>query len=95
MNDEHVGNIEVVISFDDLLDQVVTAAWWTTNKAYLLDGSYNVLITTGNITDLEDNYPMRSYGTVSRLEPTELSRKTFEGPATGTNRRASSPRHSR
>ena len=41
-----VGDVEVVIAFDDLLDHVVNAPWWTTNKAYLLDGSYNVLITT-------------------------------------------------
>lgn len=72
MNDEIVGDIEVVISFDALLDHVVNASWWTANKAYLLDGSYNVLVTTGDRTELEDNYPMRRYGTVNQLEKNTL-----------------------
>ena len=68
MNDETVGDIKIKISFDDLLDHVLNAAWWTTNKAYLLDGSYNVLVTTGDRKDLEDYYPMRIYGTVDQFE---------------------------
>lgn len=82
MNDETVGNIEVIISFDDLLDHVVNASWWTTNKAYLLDGSYNVLITTGEQSDLEDNYPMRRYGTVNELE--QITLQAIEDEASGT-----------
>ena len=82
MNDETVGNIEVIISFDDLLDHVVNASWWTTNKAYLLDGSYNVLITTGDHTDLEDNYPMRRYGTVNELE--QITLQAIENEDSGT-----------
>lgn len=72
MNDEIVGDIEVIVSFDALLDHVVNASWWTANKAYLLDGSYNVLVTTGDRTDLEDSYPMRRYGTVDQLEKNTL-----------------------
>ncbi len=72
INDETVGNVEVVIAFDDLLYHVVNASWWKTNKAYLLDGSYNVLITTGDNSDLEDNYPMRRYGSVNQLEQNTL-----------------------
>ena len=72
MGDETVGNIEVIISFDALLDEVVHASWWMNNKAYLLDGSYDVLITTGGTTELEDNYPMRRYGTVDSLEQATL-----------------------
>lgn len=68
MNDKTVGKIEVTISFDDLLDHVVNASWWKTDKTYLLDGSHNVLVTTGDSTDLEDNYPMRTYGTVNQFE---------------------------
>ncbi len=68
LNDKTVGEIEVTISFDDLLDHVVNASWWKTDKAYLLDGSHNVLVTTGDSTDLEDNYPMRTYGTVNQFE---------------------------
>ncbi|MBT8330573.1 MAG: SpoIIE family protein phosphatase [Desulfofustis sp.] len=72
MDDETVGTIEVIVSFDDVLEPVVNASWWKTNKAYLLDGSYNVLITTGDNTDLEDNYPMRGYGTVNEFEQVTL-----------------------
>ena len=82
MDDETVGNIEVIISFDDLLDHVVNASWWMTNKAYLLDGSYNVLITTGDNSDLEDNYPMREYGTVNQLE--QKTRQALENNSSGT-----------
>ena len=72
INDELVGTIEVIISFDGLLDHVINASWWKTNKAYLLDGSNNVLITTGDKSDLEDNYPMRRFGTVNELEKDTL-----------------------
>jgi len=68
VNDEIVGDIEVIISFDDLLEQVVNASWWKTDKTYLLDDSQNVLVTTGDSNDLEDNYPMRTYGTVNQFE---------------------------
>jgi phosphoserine phosphatase RsbU/P len=82
MDDEIVGTIEVIISFDDLLDHIVNAPWWTTNKAYLLDGSHNVLITTGDKTDLEDNYPMRRYGTVNDLEQATI--RAIESKNSGT-----------
>ena len=82
MDDETVGTIEVIVSFDDLLDPVVNASWWKTNKAYLLDGSYNVLITTGDNTDLEDNYPMRGYGTINEFEKATL--EAMESNHSGT-----------
>ena len=82
MGDETIGTIEVIVSFDALLDPVVNASWWKTNKAYLLDGSYNVLITTGDSTDLEDNYPMRRYGTVNEFEQATL--QAIESNHSGT-----------
>jgi len=68
VNDDTVGNIEVIISFATLLDHVINTSWWKTNKAYLLDDSNEVLFTSGDLTDLEDNFPMRLYGTMSKLE---------------------------
>jgi sigma-B regulation protein RsbU (phosphoserine phosphatase) len=82
IDDETVGTIEVIVSFDDLLEPVVKATWWKTNKAYMLDGSYNVLITTGDNTDLEDNYPMRGYGTVNEFEKATL--EAIESNHSGT-----------
>ena len=81
-DDETVGTIEVIVSFDDLLEPLVKASWWKTNKAYLLDGSYNVLITTGDNTDLEDNYPMRGYGTINEFERVTL--EAIESNHSGT-----------
>ena len=72
MNDTTAGRIEVKLSFATLLDHVVNAPWWKGNKAFLLDGSYNVLITTGEEIGLEDNYPMRMYGTMNKLEKDTL-----------------------
>ncbi len=40
------GRIEVIISFDSLIDEVLKAAWWKSNKAYLLDDVGNVLVST-------------------------------------------------
>ena len=72
MNNTTAGRIEVKLSFAALLDHVVNAPWWKGNKAFLLDGSYNVLITTGDETVLEDSYPMRLYGTMNKLEKDTL-----------------------
>ena len=88
-NNEAVGNIEVIISFDTLLDHVVNASWWKTNKAFLLDGSNNVLITTGGGFDLEDAFPMRSYGSVNELEQNTV--EAMEKSSSGTVLGAGSP----
>ena len=82
MDDETIGTIEVIVSFDDLLDPLLQASWWTTNKAYLLDGSYDVLITTGDSRDLEDDYPMRRYGTINEFEMATLV--AIESTSSGT-----------
>lgn len=41
-----VGYIEVIISFDKLISEVQTAAWWKSNKAYLLNNVGDVLAST-------------------------------------------------
>lgn len=45
-NDEKLGQIEVIISFYDLIDQIVKAPWWKSNKAFLVDLQGNVLTRT-------------------------------------------------
>lgn len=62
------GGVEIVFSFDRLIEQVLAAPWWKSNKAYFIDEDGNVLASTGLQTDLEDYYPMRAFGTVSKLE---------------------------
>jgi len=68
-----VGRVEVVISFDELIDQILNAPWWKSNKAYLLDREGNVLISTGHDLELEDYFPMRAFGTVNALEKETLA----------------------
>ncbi|WP_136810784.1 PP2C family protein-serine/threonine phosphatase [Desulfosediminicola flagellatus] len=41
-----VGHIEVVISFYDLIDQIVKAPWWNSNQAVLVDDAGNILTGT-------------------------------------------------
>jgi sigma-B regulation protein RsbU (phosphoserine phosphatase) len=70
--DKSVGRVEVIISFDTLIDQIINASWWKSNKAYLLDSAGNVLVSTGQEMGLEDYFPMRAFGTVSALEQETL-----------------------
>ena len=72
-DDMVVGRVEVIISFDQLIDQIVKAPWWMSNKAYLLDREGNVLTSTTTRMELEDYFPMRAFGTVSDLEKKTLA----------------------
>ncbi len=80
-----VGRVEVIISFDKLIGQIINAPWWKSNKAYLLDSEGNVLISTVTQMELEDYYPLRSFGTVTALEKETLAaiRKTDSGTVFG------------
>ena len=72
-DDNTVGRVEVVISFDKLISQVINAPWWKSNKAYLLDSAGNVLVSTALKMNLEDYFPMRTFGTTNSLEKDTLS----------------------
>ena len=41
-----LGRVEVTLSFDVLIEQVVKDPWWRGNKAYLVDDKGNVLVGT-------------------------------------------------
>lgn len=71
--DKIVGRVEVIISFDKLIRQIIDAPWWKSNKAYLLDSTGNVLASTADKLDLEDYFPMRAFGTVNDLEKETLA----------------------
>lgn len=81
-----VGRVEVIISFDQLIDRILNAPWWKTNKAYLIDGSGNVLASTALHLGLEDSFPMRAFGTVNDLEKETLAamQKSKSGTIFGT-----------
>ena len=65
-NNENVGRIQVVISFDTLIASVINTAWWKSNKAYLIDHQGNVLART--TTHNEDNDETGTFGTTHGLE---------------------------
>ncbi len=70
--DKIVGRIEVIISFDMLIDQIIHAPWWKGNRASLIDSEGNVLASTALHLELEDYYPKRAFGTVNALEKETL-----------------------
>ena len=72
-DDKVVGRVEVLISFDTLIDQIISAPWWKSYKAYLLDSAGNVLVSTGLEMNLEDYFPMRAFGTLNNLEKETLA----------------------
>jgi sigma-B regulation protein RsbU (phosphoserine phosphatase) len=62
------GRVEIVFSFDVLIQQLLKLDWWKSHKAYLVDEDGNVLSSTSLEFDLEDHFPMRSFGTTSKLQ---------------------------
>lgn len=83
-----VGRVEVRFSFDTLIEEVIRAPWWKSNKAYLVDDSGDVLVSTALKTSLEDYFPLRAFGTVDSLEQQTLAkmRTTRYGTVFGPGR---------
>jgi len=48
MKDDEIGNIEVLLSFDNLVKELVETPWWKSNRAYLIDETGMVLAATQN-----------------------------------------------
>ena len=42
----NTGHIEVVLSFYDLVDQIVKSPWWKSNQAFIVDKDRNILTST-------------------------------------------------
>ncbi len=74
-----VGRIEVVISFDELINEIINAPWWMGNKAYLIDDSGNVLASTARQSELEDQFPQRAFGTLTLLEEKTMAAMRTRG----------------
>lgn len=83
--DKVVGRVEVIISFDTLIDQIIHSPWWKGNRAWLIDSEGNVLASTAVHLELEDYFPKRAFGTVSALEKETLLalRKSTSGTVFG------------
>lgn len=67
-----IGRMEVVISFDNLISEIIKASWWKTNKAYLIDDSGNILADTSLDSSLGKNLSTKTFGSANSLESDTL-----------------------
>lgn len=73
LDDIIVGRVEVIISFDEFIDKVITAPWWRSNKAYLIDDEGNVLASTFSDAPQSNDSPLKTFGTANALEKDTLA----------------------
>lgn len=62
------GYIEVVLSFYDLIDQIVKSPWWKSNKAFIVDQDQNILASTVLFQTKSLSSNKEKFGTKDSLE---------------------------
>ena len=67
-NNAPVGQVEVVFSFDSLIDQILAAKWWKSNRAYLLSSTGEVLASASETEEIEHQFPKRDFQSLGSLE---------------------------
>jgi len=72
-SNEKLGQIEVVISFYDLIKQIVKAPWWHSNKAFLVDMDGNVLTRTELFQNRGKETENEKFGDFNPLEKETLA----------------------
>ncbi|WP_163339852.1 SpoIIE family protein phosphatase [Desulfopila sp. IMCC35008] len=65
---ENSGHIEVVLSFYDLIDQIVKSPWWKSNHAFIVDDDRNILTSTSLFIEAEGDVAVQKFGTDKGLE---------------------------
>ncbi len=70
--DTVLGKVEVLLSFDTLIDPVVSDPWWKGNKAFLVDDKGNVLVGISTSSGKEDS-EISSFGSYDTLEQDTLA----------------------
>jgi phosphoserine phosphatase RsbU/P len=70
---EKSGRIEVIIDFESLISQTIQTPWWNIYKAYLIDLSGNVLISTLNEQHKALGQDTKLFGTTGILEQKTLA----------------------
>ncbi len=68
-----VGRVEIIISFEELIGQVIKAPWWKSNKAYLIDDMGNVLVNTVAANEQKEDHHSLVFGSDSVLEQDTLA----------------------
>jgi len=84
-NDKTVGRVEVVIAFNDLIEQIIEEEWWKTNKAFLIDNSGNILLSTvHSLSDpLHQNLPKFAQTNLLEKKTLEALKKKSSGTLFG------------
>lgn len=72
-NDREIGQIQIKISFYDLVDTMVQSSWWKSNRAFLVDQSGNVLTRTALLERNRTETATDRFGTASELERKTLA----------------------
>ncbi len=67
-----IGHIKVIISFYDLIDRIVSASWWKSNRAFLVDQNGNILTRTSLEKQKERNHQKPRLGEHGLLEQKTL-----------------------
>jgi len=67
-NGKKTGQIEVVISFQDLIEQISKTTWWKSENAFLIDNEGNILIGTQLSRDAYDREKPIKFGRTDPLE---------------------------
>lgn len=62
------GHIEVVLSFYDLVDQIVKSPWWKSNQAFIIDRNRNILASTALFKTTEKSAERKKFGLQDSLE---------------------------
>ncbi|NIU57785.1 MAG: SpoIIE family protein phosphatase [Phycisphaerae bacterium] len=79
-NGQLVGQLEVVLKFDYLIENIVASGWWESNKAFLVDDAGRILISTlaenrKRLADNNDHLEQRTlYGIMSMSYGTFLGK---------------------
>ncbi len=72
-NNQKIGHIEVIISFYDLISQIVKTPWWESNKAFLVDSQGNILTRTELFKDMREKRKNNLFGENNPLEQKTLA----------------------
>lgn len=83
------NRVEVVLSFDILINEILQAPWWNNNKAFLIDDSGKVLASTSVQPDAQPSRAVPDFGTRNPLERSTLA--AMAGKSYGTVFGAGSP----
>jgi sigma-B regulation protein RsbU (phosphoserine phosphatase) len=64
----NTGYIEVVLSFYDLVDQIVKSPWWKSNQAFIIDRNRNILASTSLGGSIDSASKREGFGLKDNLE---------------------------